>query len=114
MNSGPGHASRPDFLGTDPSDIGQAAVARCLAAGAHDVLELGPGQGRDTLLFASAGLVVTAVDYAEPGLAQITDEADAAGLSPGSRRSRPTSVSPFLFRPRVSTRCTPTCSCAWP
>lgn len=77
------YASRPDFLGTDPSDIGQAAVARCLAAGAHDVLELGPGQGRDTLLFASAGLVVTAVDYAEPGLAQITDKADAAGLSPG-------------------------------
>lgn len=79
------YAARPDFLGSDPSEIGHAALAQFLAAGAHDVLELGPGQGRDTLLFASAGLLVTAVDYAEPGLAQITDKAVAAGLGESIR-----------------------------
>lgn len=74
------YAGRRDFLGHDPSEIGHLALARFLEAGAHDVLELGPGQGRDTLLFAASGLVVTAVDYAEPGLDQIADKADAAGL----------------------------------
>lgn len=79
------YATRPDYLGSDPSAIGHAALARFLAAAAHDVLELGPGQGRDTLLFAAAGLCVTALDYAEPGLAQIADKADAAELSDSIR-----------------------------
>lgn len=79
-------AARADFLGADPSEAGRAALARFLSAGARDVLELGPGQGRDTLLFAAAGLSVTALDYAEPGLAQIVDKAVAVGLT-GSIRT---------------------------
>lgn len=74
---------RPEFLGGEPSEPGRAALARFTAAGATEVLELGAGQGRDTLLFAAAGLRVTALDYAAPGLAQIVDKAAAADL-PGT------------------------------
>lgn len=48
---------------------------------ARDVLELGPGQGRDTLLFATAGLTVTALDYADTGLAEITARAGTGGVA---------------------------------
>lgn len=73
-------ATRPEFLGGEPSEPGRAALARFLAAGAHAFLELGPGQGRDSLLFAAAGLSVTALDYAGTGLEQIATKAAAGGL----------------------------------
>jgi SAM-dependent methyltransferase len=75
------YATRSDFLGTEPSVVGQAALARFQAAGAHDLLELGPGQGRDTISFAAAGLDVTALDFAEPGLAEIGHKAARAGVA---------------------------------
>ncbi|HEY8869055.1 MAG TPA: class I SAM-dependent methyltransferase [Candidatus Limnocylindrales bacterium] len=72
--------ARPNFLGSDPSAPGRAALTRFATAGAAEVLELGSGQGRDTLLFAEAGLRVIALDYAEAGLAQIAAKAEASGL----------------------------------
>jgi SAM-dependent methyltransferase len=72
--------TRADFLGAEPSEPGRAAVARFAADGARELLELGPGQGRDTILFAASGLQVIALDYAEPGLAQIRGKAEEAGL----------------------------------
>jgi SAM-dependent methyltransferase len=72
---------RPDFLGPEPSEPGREALGRFVEMGAAEILELGPGQGRDTLLFAAAGLRVVAVDYAESGLAQIAEKAQALGLS---------------------------------
>ncbi len=77
--------TRPDFLGSEPSEPGRAALARFTGAGVDEVLELGPGQGRDTLLFAAGNLRVIAVDYAESGLAQITAKAEAAGLGASIR-----------------------------
>jgi SAM-dependent methyltransferase len=74
-------ARRKDFLGADPSEPGSAALDRFERAGAHDLLELGSGQGRDTILFASAGLRVTAVDYADEGLEQLAGAASVAGLT---------------------------------
>jgi SAM-dependent methyltransferase len=74
--------ARPDFLGSEPSEPGRAALVRFAEARAAEVLELGPGQGRDTLLFAAAGLRVIALDYAEAGLAQIVAKADDAGCGP--------------------------------
>jgi SAM-dependent methyltransferase len=71
--------ARPDFLGSEPSEVGRVALARFMASDVAGVLEVGPGQGRDTLLFARAGLNVIALDYAEEGLAQLKAKADAAG-----------------------------------
>lgn len=73
------YASRPDFFGGRASEPGRVALERFAAAGVRDLLELGSGQGRDTLLFLAAGLRVTAVDYASDGLAQIASKAAAAG-----------------------------------
>jgi SAM-dependent methyltransferase len=74
--------ARPDFLGSEPSEPGRAALARFATAGVAEVLELGPGQGRDTLLFAAGGLQVIALDYAEAGLDQIAASAEGAALRP--------------------------------
>jgi SAM-dependent methyltransferase len=74
-------ATRSDFLGAEPSEPGRAALARFRADGVRHLMELGPGQGRDTLLFAAAGLFVTALDFAAPGLEQIAAKAAKAGLA---------------------------------
>lgn len=78
-------ADRPDFLGSEPSEPGRLALARFQTAGVTELLELGPGQGRDTVLFAAAGLRVIALDYAAPGLAQIRAKAEAAGVGAALR-----------------------------
>jgi SAM-dependent methyltransferase len=74
-------ARRPDFLGTDPSEPARAALERFRAAGIGHLVELGAGQGRDTLYFAAAGIRVVAIDYAADGLEQIAGKAEAAGLA---------------------------------
>lgn len=74
-------ARRADFLGAEVSEPGEAALARFEAAGVRDLLELGAGQGRDTLRFAGAGLQVTALDYAEEGLVQLRQAAAGIGIA---------------------------------
>jgi SAM-dependent methyltransferase len=63
------------------SEPARAALARFRADGVRHLVELGAGQGRDTLFFASAGIHVTAIDYAAEGLAQIASKAEGAGLA---------------------------------
>lgn len=75
------YASRTDYFGEIASEPARAALERFEADGAHDLLELGSGQGRDTHLFLTAGLRVTALDYATDGLDQIASKARAAGLA---------------------------------
>jgi SAM-dependent methyltransferase len=77
------YTARPDFLGAEPSQAAQDALLRFKASGSRDVLELGAGQGRDTLLFLRAGLRVTASDYVESGLEQIRAAADSDLLREG-------------------------------
>jgi len=73
-------ASRADRFGSAPSAPARAAAERFLAAGARDLLELGAGQGRDSLHFARRGLRVAALDFAASGVAAIRAKARAAGL----------------------------------
>ena len=75
------YATLPDFLGAVASEPAQRAAQRFHTHGVRELLELGPGQGRDSLLFAVAGMRVTAIDFAEDGLDQISHKADMAGLS---------------------------------
>jgi SAM-dependent methyltransferase len=77
------YANRADFFGESASDPARAALERFEAAGVRDVLELGSGQGRDTLFFLAAGLHVTALDYVSGGLEQIGSKARAAGTAEG-------------------------------
>lgn len=64
-------AANPGMYGPEPSDAGHYAADRFRADGLTRVLELGAGQGRDSIGFLARGLTVTALDYAEDGLAEI-------------------------------------------
>jgi SAM-dependent methyltransferase len=74
-------ARRLDFLGASASEPAVVALARFESADVRRLLELGSGQGRDTLRFATAGINVTALDYADEGLEQLKRAAASAGLT---------------------------------
>lgn len=71
----------PQMYGADPSASGAYALELFAHEQIQDVLELGAGQGRDTLAFLRAGFTVTAIDYAPEGLAELAGAAAAAGLA---------------------------------
>jgi SAM-dependent methyltransferase len=73
-------AGHPDMYGDEPSDAAVAAADEFAAADAGSVLELGAGQGRDTLYLARRGFHVHALDYAVEGLESIEAKAEAEGL----------------------------------
>jgi SAM-dependent methyltransferase len=68
-------ADNPDMYGTQASEPGRYAIDLFTREGAHDVLELGAGQGRDTIGFLSAGFQVTALDYEGDALCALEDKA---------------------------------------
>jgi len=80
--------ANPDMYGTDPSEPAVAAAEAFAQAGIADVLELGAGQGRDTLYFARRGLRVHALDYAPGAVETIRTNADAAGVGELVRAER--------------------------
>ena len=73
--------AKPDMFGLDPSESAIKAAQQFEREGKRKILELGSGQGRDTLFFASRGFQVTAADYTQTAVATITSKAQSAGLS---------------------------------
>lgn len=73
--------AKPDMFGLDPSESAIRAAEQFEREGKRKMLELGSGQGRDTLFFASRGLHVTAADYSLAAVDTITSKVHAAGLS---------------------------------
>lgn len=74
-------AERADRYGTEPSLPARRAAEIFAAAGAVDVLELGAGQGRDSLFLARGGFRVAALDFAVSSAADIRRKAEAEGLA---------------------------------
>lgn len=70
----------PEMFGATPSTPAAEAVSLFRSVDAATVLELGAGQGRDTLFFAAQGFSVSAVDYSQTGLAAVQAKVEAAGL----------------------------------
>ncbi|HOD35023.1 MAG TPA: class I SAM-dependent methyltransferase [Syntrophales bacterium] len=70
-----------DFFGDEPSKPARSAARLFSKAGFRRILELGVGQGRDTLFFASRGFQTTAIDYSRKGLEDIKKKASGLGLS---------------------------------
>ena len=68
------YTAEMDFFGDEPSLAARRAAERFLEAGCSLLMELGAGQGRDTLFFASLGLRVYALEYSESGLWGIIDK----------------------------------------
>ena len=105
---------KPDMFGASPSEPAKAAVALFKKEGAKTVLELGSGQGRDTLLFARSGLRVYALDYSEVAIRTIREKAEEAGVSDLIRPFRHDIRNPLPFENGSADACSPTCSSAWP
>ena len=74
------YARRPDeyVLGTSPSPF--ARMLRSVLAPGARVLELGCGEGRDSVFFATCGCDVTAVDVSAAGLRKAERLAQSAGV----------------------------------
>jgi SAM-dependent methyltransferase len=66
-----------EFFGEDPSAFARKALALFRKNGVSNLLELGPGQGRDTIFFAENGIAVTGVDYSNQSVAEINAKAAA-------------------------------------
>lgn len=71
----------PDMFGTVPSYPARKAAALFKEEGAGRILELGGGQGRDTLFFAGEGFQICTLDYSKEGIETITKKAQGLGLS---------------------------------
>lgn len=72
---------RPDRYGVEPSEPARATLEVLRGVNAHDLLELGSGQGRDAIFLARAGLLVTAIDFAPVAVATIAGKAGVAGMT---------------------------------
>lgn len=70
----------PEMFGPEPSDAARHFAALLQTEGKKELLELGAGQGRDTLFFASGGFKVHALDYSQTGLDALAARAEAAAL----------------------------------
>jgi SAM-dependent methyltransferase len=73
-------SERPEMFGEAPSTPAQKALELLQAEGKTALLELGCGQGRDTLFFARNSLHVTALDYSEIAVNTVTAKAEASGV----------------------------------
>jgi SAM-dependent methyltransferase len=73
--------ARPEMFGATASDAARRTADGLEAAGARRILELGGGQGRDTIFFAAQGFDVHVLDYSAPGIEAILRSAARAGVS---------------------------------
>ncbi len=88
---------KPDLFGTSPSEPAKAAARMFKKEGVKTLLELGSGQGRDTLFFARSGFQVYALDYSGVAIQTIGGKAEKEGLSGLIRPSRHDIRKPLPF-----------------
>lgn len=74
-------SNRPDMFGTEPSDPAQKAAELFRKEGRTKILELGGGQGRDTIFFVQNDFQVTVLDYCEGGIEAIAQKTEELGVS---------------------------------
>ncbi|KAA0888162.1 class I SAM-dependent methyltransferase [Oryzomonas rubra] len=91
------YTTNPEMFGDEPSEPARKAVEAFTEAGVKNLLELGGGQGRDTIYFAQNGFTVTTLDYADEGVKAIAEKADKAGLSKRLRILRHDVRNPLPF-----------------
>jgi SAM-dependent methyltransferase len=72
---------RKDMFGTEPSYPARKAREALLKEGRRNIIELGGGQGRDTIYFAAEGFQVSVLDYSTEGVTTIKRKANIWGLS---------------------------------
>jgi ubiquinone/menaquinone biosynthesis C-methylase UbiE len=73
--------SNSNMFGNTNSTSAQRAVEIFKKGNKFNILELGSGQGRDTLFFAKEGLRVQALDYSQKGIDSILKKSKEENLS---------------------------------
>ncbi len=73
--------TRAEMFGREPSEPAQYAADLFERNGTRRVLELGGGQGRDSLFLAGRGFSIHVLDYARAGVEAIRAKAQDAGLA---------------------------------
>jgi len=66
---------KPEMFGSEPSLPARVAARLFGEEGKTNILELGGGQGRDTLFFARAGFHVDVLDYSDSAVNAIAEKA---------------------------------------
>ena len=75
------YAKNAEFFGDEPSIFARQALELFRGDGVSSLLELGPGQGRDTVFFAENGLAVTGLDYSNQSISELNGKVAARGLA---------------------------------
>lgn len=73
--------NKPDMFGVEPSYAARKAVDMFKEEDKTKVLELGSGQGRDTIFLAQQGLQVYALDYCESGINLMSQKVEDLDLA---------------------------------
>lgn len=73
--------SKPDMFGESQSASASEAADVFKKEGVSNILELGGGQGRDTMFFAKNGFHVQVLDYSQSGIEHIKRKAEMQKLS---------------------------------
>ena len=68
------YADNPEMFGEGPSESAQKAAELFKNEGKINIVEIGGGQGRDTVFFARNGFQVTVLDYSEEGIKAIKEK----------------------------------------
>ncbi|EAX46628.1 conserved hypothetical protein [Thermosinus carboxydivorans Nor1] len=71
-----------ELFGNEPSFAAKQAAELLKKERKTKILELGAGQGRDTIFFAQCGFHVTALEYTGIGVQTIREKARMLGLTP--------------------------------
>lgn len=74
------YAEDTSFFGDEPSNFAVLCYSIMKEKGLKRVLEIGCGQGRDSLFFASNGIEVKALDYSRLAIEQLSKRAKQTGL----------------------------------
>ena len=74
-------ASYAEMFGEEPSEPAKKAIRLFRQTGINKILELGGGQGRDTIYFAQNGFHVSILDYTDAAIEAIEKKAETLGLS---------------------------------
>jgi SAM-dependent methyltransferase len=71
----------PDMFGAESSEPARIAAELFKKEGKKKILELGGGQGRDTIFFARKGFRVDVLDYSGKSVTTIAEKARQSGLA---------------------------------
>jgi ubiquinone/menaquinone biosynthesis C-methylase UbiE len=74
-------ASNPEMFGEAPSEPARKAAELFKKEKRNNILELGGGQGRDTIYFATNDFHITVLDYSKEAIETITEKAHQLRLS---------------------------------